>query len=417
MSPRLRVAGRSAAHHAPPPAADQARLPLIALYAVGALPGYLAPAITGRLAADSPLTATQAGAIGSALLLASACAAGALAGRVTRLGQARTARTGLLLLLLGCPLAGIAGPGRPLLLLAGCLLAGLGAGTAGAVAATGIAAAARPHRLSVRGLLATSATASFLYLLLPRLGRAPALPFLALALLAALAFPLTIRLAAARTGAAATRTAGRLPHRRAGLALAGGLLLWSLAQNALWGISAQLGLHQAGLTERRVGLVLAVALGGGLLGVLAAGALGDRLGKVLPVGAGTALIAGCVALIAAGRSAGAFAGGEVLWNGLYPLVLSYLLGTAAALDPAGRWTVLAGVACTLGLVGGPLAGALLTARAGGPAIGGLLGGVLLLTALPLGLAARTATERARPVLPAQRRTDHVDRAAVSGGDQ
>ncbi|GAA1977018.1 MFS transporter [Kitasatospora viridis] len=398
MSPRLRVAGRTPAHHAPRPAADPARPALIALYAVGSLPGYLAPAVVARLVAGCSLTATQAGAVGSALLLASAAAGLALAGRVAILGQARTARAGLLLLLLGCPLAGTAGPGAGLRLLVGCLLAGLGAGTAGAVAATGIAAAPEPHRVSVRGLLATSGAAGFLYLLLPRLGRAPAVPFLALAVLAALAFPLTMRLPAARCGAARAVRGRRLPHRRAGLALAGGMALWSLAQNALWGISTQIGLHQAGLTERRIGLVLAVALAGGLLGVLAAGALGDRFGRALPVGAGTAAIALCVALTAASRSAAAFAGGEVLWNGLYPLVLSYLLGTAAALDPAGRWTVLAGAACTLGLVGGPLTGALLAARVGGAPVGALLGGALLLAAVPLTLAAR-----ARPVIPAQRR--------------
>ncbi|MDH6145592.1 MULTISPECIES: MFS transporter [Kitasatospora] len=409
MSPRLRVAGRSTAHHAPHPAAATS-LALVALFTVGSLPGYLAPVIVSRLIGHSGLTAAQAGVAGSALLLASACAGIALAGRVAALGQGRLARLGLVLLLIGAATAGTAPPGQPRLLVTGCLLGGLGAGTAAAVAATGIAAAAEPHRTSVRGLLATSGTASLLYLLLPRLGQDPALPFLALLLLGVLAFPLTLRLPAGPARRATEPAPPRLPRRGAGLALVASLALWSLAQNALWAVSAQIGLHQACLTERRLGLVLALALGGGLLGVLAADALGDRAGRALPVGAGTAAIAVCVTVSTVTRSASGFAGGEVLWNGLYPLVLSYLIGAAAALDPAGRWTVLAGCACALGLAGGPLTGATLTAWAGYRWLGAALGGVLLLTAVPLTLVARTAARAAEPPpegttqagLPAQR---------------
>jgi MFS family permease len=396
MSPRLRVAGRSTAHHAPQPAAATS-LALVTLYTVGSLPGYLAPVIVSRLIGHSGLTAAQSGAVGSTLLLASACAGSALAGRVTAFGQGRLARLGLALLLAGAMAAGAATPGHPRLLVVGCLLGGLGAGTAAAVAATGIAAAAEPHRASVRGLLATSGTASLLYLLLPRLGQDPALPFLALMVLGALAVPVILRLPAGPTTAGPPEPAPpRLPNRGAGRVLVASLAFWSLAQNALWSVSAQIGLHQAGLTERRLGLVLAVALGCGLLGVLAADALGDRVGRALPVGAGTAAIAACVTVSAVTRSAPGFAGGEVLWNGLYPLVLSYLIGTAAALDPAGRWTVLAGCSCALGLAGGPLTGAALTAWAGYRWLGTALGAVLLLTALPLTLVARAAGRTAEP---------------------
>lgn len=43
---------------------------------------------------------------------------------------------------------------------------------------------------------------------------------------------------------------------------------WSLAQNALWGVSGRIGLDQAHLSEVTVGAVFAVALGAGLLGVV-----------------------------------------------------------------------------------------------------------------------------------------------------
>ncbi|MFE0461679.1 MFS transporter [Kitasatospora sp. NPDC058965] len=412
MSSRIREAGRTTAHHPSQPHTGSP-LPYVALFAAGALPAYLAPGIVGRLTGDLRLTPTQAGAVGSAMLLASALAGIALAGRVGRLGAARLARAGLVLELAGFTVAGTmaghpaAADGPPLVLLLGCLLGGLGAGTCAAVAGTGIAAGDR-HRTTVLALLTTSGTAGALYLLLPHLGRGHALPFLALALAAALAFPLLLRLPGPPPGAVPGPVPAAAAGHGVGLALAACMVLWSVAQNALWGVSGQLGLHRAGLSESRLCLVLAVALGSALLGVLAAGLLGDRAGPVLPVALGTGAIAACVVLSATATSAPAFAVGEVLWNALYPLVLSYLIGAAAALDPSGRWTVLTGAASALGVAGGPLTGAALLAGLGAPRFAAVLGTALLATAVPLGLVARTAARRSgaapggAPLVPTQR---------------
>ncbi|MEY9948879.1 MFS transporter [Kitasatospora sp. GAS1066B] len=452
MSSRAREAGRSTAHHTPPsftgpagtpgpastpdapgPAEQVATatvstvatvtaaaaigagrtlamtphvplVPLAALFTVGYLPACLVPTIATRLIGDFGLTATQAGSVGSALLLASAAAGIALAGRVAAIGPARLARAGLTLLTCGFTLAAVAPDGAVPLLVAGCLLGGLGAGTASAVAGTGVAAAADPHRASVLALLVTSAVAAGLYLLLPRLGDSHAMPFLALAALGPLARPLLASLPGSTTTGPALQpgptsapasvpappptAACGLPHRAAGLLLAATTVFWAVAQNALWGVSGQIGLHQVGFSERELGLVFAVALAGGLFGVLASAALGNRIGRALPLGLGTAAIAGCVAVSAAARSATGFAGGEVLWNALYPLVLTYLIGLAAELDPAGRWTVLVGSASAFGVACGPLTGATLLVDLGCPRLAAVLGGTLLLTAGPLVLLAR-----------------------------
>ncbi len=180
------------------------------------------------------------------------------------------------------------------------------------------------------------------------------------------------------------------PHRRAGLVLAGTLLCWSLAQNSLWGVSGRIGIHQARLSEVTVGAVFAIALGTGLVGVIGAGALGSRLGRAVPIGAGTALIAGCIALSASAHDLRTFATGEIAWNTLYPIVLSYVLGLAASLDPRGRWAVLVGSASSLGTAAGPLAGSVLSARAGFPAMGAILAVGLVVIAVPMtGVALHT----------------------------
>ncbi|MFG3196264.1 MFS transporter [Streptomyces sp. NPDC048208] len=371
--------------------------PLVALFTAGYLASYLLPTTVGRLDSALPLSATQAGAIGSALLLSSASAGFTLAGRVDRFGARALARLGLTLAVLGYGCAALTDSVPAVVL--GAVVGGLGSGTVTAVAASGIAAGRDPHRATTSGLLVVSALAGALYLTIPRLGPGHGLPLGAVALTALAIWPFTGRLPA-RTAPAAGPAAVRrpLPHRRAGLLLAATMPCWSLAQNALWGVSGRIGLGQAHLTEITVGAVFAVALGAGLLGVVGASALGPRLGRALPIGLGTALIAACIALSASATDLPSFALGEIAWNLCYPVVLSYVISLAAALDTRGRWAVLVGSAASLGTAAGPLTGSLLSARAGFPAMGEILAAALLLAAVPMtAVALRTAPRRLRIV--------------------
>ncbi|MEW2284623.1 MFS transporter [Streptomyces sp. NPDC047841] len=370
--------------------------PLVALFAAGYLASYLLPTTVGRLDSGLPLSATQAGAVGSALLLGSATAGFLLASRVDRTGPRVLARAGLALAALGY--GGAALTGAVPAVVAGAVVGGLGSGTVTAVAVSGIAGQRDPHRVTTLGLLGVSALAGALYLTIPHLGPGHGLPLAALALTALAVWPLTGRLSGRSAPVRPAAGYDRLPHRRSGLLLTAAMPCWSLAQNALWGVSGRIGLEQAHLTEVTVGVVFAVALGAGLLGVVGAGALGPRLGRALPIGAGTAVIAGCVALGAAATDLSAFAAGEIAWNLLYPVVLSYVIALAASLDPRGRWTVLVGSASSLGTAAGPLAGSALAAGAGFPAMGRVLGAGLLLIAVPMTAVALRTGRRPLPAV-------------------
>lgn len=398
--------------------APPAGWPLVALFTSGYVAPYLLPTVVGRLDAHLPLSPAQAGLIGSVLLLGSAAAGFTLASRIPRHGPRPLARLGLLLAVLGYGTA--AATAQLPLVIAGAVLGGFGSGTATAVAASGIAAQRDPHRTSSLGLLSVSATAGALYLTLPRLGGGHGLPFAAIALVALVCWPATGRLDGAdRTNLtdradSAVRVSGRLPHPRAGVVLAGALMLWSLAQNALWGVSGRIGAQQAGLSEVTLGIVFAAALGAGLLGVTAASALGARLGRAVPVGVGTAVIACCVVLASHARDLGSFAAGEILWNAVYPVVLSYAIGLAAALDPRGRWAVLVGSASSLGVACGPATGSLLAERAGFPGMGLVLGGLLLAVAGPM--AAVALHVGGRPLTPGSvRRRGGAPAAVLAAG--
>ncbi|MFH9707388.1 MFS transporter [Streptomyces luteogriseus] len=369
--------------------------PLVALFTAGYLAPYLLPTTVGRLDSDLPLSATQAGAVGSALLLSSATAGFALASRVERVGARTLARLGLALALLGY--GGAALTTAVPAVVAGAIVGGFGSGTATTVAATLIAAQRDPHRASTAGLLSVSALAGAVYLTVPHLGPGHGLPLAAIALTSLVVWPLTGSLPTGTPVAPARHDKARLPHARSGLLLAAAMVCWSLAQNSLWGVSGRIGLEQAHLGEATVGVVFALGLGAGLAGVLAAGALGARLGRAVPIGGGTVLIAVCIALSASATDLGSFAAGEIAWNTLYPVVLSYLIGLAASLDPRGRWAVLVGSASSLGTAAGPLTGSVLSAQAGFPVMGAVLGAGLLVIALPMtAVALHTG---GRPLLP------------------
>ncbi|WP_299527321.1 sugar MFS transporter [uncultured Streptomyces sp.] len=373
----------------------RAAWPLVAVFTAGYLAAYLLPTLVGRLSAHLGLDSTEAGLVGSALLLSSASAGFTLAGRVERFGPGRAARAGLLLATVGYGCAALT-TSVPLVI-AGAVVGGFGSGTATAVAASGIAAQHDPHRASSLGLLSVSATAGALYLTVPHLGGGHRLPFAALALVALLVQPAASRLGVPAPAESSGPVAGRLPHRRSGLVLAGGMLVWSMAQNALWGVSSRIGVSQVGLTEVTVGAVFAVALGAGLLGVMGAGALGARLGRAFPIGAGTTVIAASIVLSSSARGLGSFATGEILWNTVYPVVLSYLIGLAASLDVRGRWAVLAGSASSVGVACGPVLGSVLSEGAGFPAMGVVLGVATLLVAVPVtAVALHTG---GRPLVP------------------
>ncbi|WP_405872947.1 MULTISPECIES: MFS transporter [unclassified Streptomyces] len=381
--------------------------PLVALFAAGYLAPYLLPTTVGRLDSGLELSATEAGAIGSALLLSSAAAGFLLASRVDRVGPRTLARIGLALAVVGY--GGAALTSTVWAVVAGALIGGFGSGTATTVAATGIAAMGvhpregvrawgrDPHRTTTVGLLGVSALAGAVYLTVPHLGAGHGQPLAAIALTSLAVWPATGRLSV-RTAVSHSHLGGtRLPHLRSGLVLAAVMLCWSLAQNALWGVSGRIGLAQAHLTEATVGVVFAVALGVALLGVVGAGAVGPRLGLALPIGAGTVLIAGCIVLSASATDLTSFATGEIAWNLLYPIVLSYVIGLAASLDPRGRWAVLVGSASSLGTAAGPLTGSLLAARAGFPVMGAVLAVGLLVIAVPLTAVALGTS--ARPGVP------------------
>lgn len=129
------------------------------------------------------------------------------------------------------------------------------------------------------------------------------------------------------------------------------------------------------------------------------------------MGAGTGVIAGCIVLSASATDLTSFATGEIAWNLLYPVVLSYVIGLAASLDTRGRWAVLVGSASSLGTAAGPLAGSVLAARTGFATMGTVLATGLLVIAIPMTAVALRVTRN--PFRSSRSRSRHPRRAPTT----
>ena len=110
----------------------------------------------------------------------------------------------------------------------------------------------------------------------------------------------------------------------------------------------------------------------GLAGGVIAAVVGTRGGRptLLAVGLGANVAATWMVVIAG--SSGLYLAGLLAWAIAFFFALPYLLGTAAALDPLGRWTAAAAGISAVGVAIGPGAAGLLVTDAGYPALGGFV---------------------------------------------
>jgi MFS transporter, DHA1 family, inner membrane transport protein len=225
---------------------------------------------------------------------------------------------------------------------AGAVLAGLGYGLAFSAAITGAAAAAEPDRLYAIGnggaLLIIIGLISVLPLASARLGALGI--FAALAVLPMVCAPFLAGLEPGRRSReleiplAAWRTPG-----------APGLLFtwmaFSLGTAALYAFSERIGIS-IHLRPEQIALVLSAGVFVGLIGTAVAALLGARVnrGRALVIAlCGNGL--SCL-LLGFATNLVLFAAGVFAYWIFYMFVYSYLLGTAAVLDPAGRVGTLGG---------------------------------------------------------------------------
>ncbi|GEB47298.1 MFS transporter [Microbacterium testaceum] len=289
------------------------------------------------------------------------------------------ARVGLILAIVGFGAAAL----LPAFVVTGLLVGGVGAGGAVAAAGAALAAFRNPDRVAGLNGLANRGLITIILAVVPLIGLAPLDVFGSMALFSLIALltvswmpaaPAASVHAAAAVGEAVPievpptgtlRTAA--PPSRvvtiAGFVLLVVFALWAASEDSLWAMAGVMGADNAGLTPEGLSLALSGATAGGLLGTIALVAVGDRLGRGIPLV--VLLVAGGILKIVEGSVSDPtlFVVVFIAWNTIYAVAFMYFVATASALDVDGRWS-------------GPLLATYLVGSALTPVIGASLVGLL-----------------------------------------
>ncbi len=329
------------------------RRSLVALTAAGSIGGLgtgITPLVMGALA-DAGLAAQTVGLLLTVELLAAFVASVLLAGRMALDSRAAWAALGAVAVALGSAL--VAGSADHGALMASRILAGVGAGAL--LASCNAAAAATPQ--PDRTFAAMSVLQGVVYAIL--LGALPypteiwgkAGIFTAMAGLSLVAIPMMRGLPRVASVGVVSRR-GLPPNRARGAAVLVGILVVAVPAMGMWTLAERIGVR-TGLSDTEVGAVLGVTNLFGLLGAGLAVWLGTRFGRVAPVLAGLFVMTASTVALSLTSHVGVYSAAQFLWAVSFLFVTPYVLGVAAALDPAGRWSAAAAGVAALGAAMGP----------------------------------------------------------------
>jgi predicted MFS family arabinose efflux permease len=353
------------------------------------------PVMLGAVTDALGLDERQAGLLGSVEVLAAAVGSMIVTLWAARISRRRLAIVATLLAT-GCYglSALVDGYGE---MLAARLATGLCCGLVLAAGNAAAAASADPDRFFARVLFAMGLVAGLLFLALPQtLGPwGYAGGFLFLGGICFVSLPLFGWLP--NRAALAPSTADSDGDAPAATALTvtgllGAALFHGMNTQAMWAFSERIGVR-VGFSLEEIGLVLAVTTWVGLLGALLASWLGTRLGRSLPLLGGIAVVTITLWGVAQSEAPEMYVATLVTWGLTFFFVMPYMMGTAAALDRAGRWTAAAGASLLFGAALGPYAAGEMITRWGYPGLEWLVlacGSVSLARALPAVLALKSA---------------------------
>jgi len=311
----------------------------------------VAPLLLSAFVDDRGFGEESASWLSSGELLASAVAAIAVAGWLTRRSRRATAGLGLGLVVAAQLLSMAQLDFVPLLALRA--LAGLGAGLAAAASTAAAAGTANPERVFASASFVTAILGAItigpIGIAIGAYGAAGA--FAIAAVVTFLVFPLLAGLPAPIVARPEVVDERDGQHFVAAVAVLAALFAFMLGQNAVWGFTARIG-QSAGLSVEEVSWILGATAFAGLAGAAIAATLGASRGRTVPILlAITGTIVSVFVLVTSATSI-AFILANATWTFLFAFSMPYFIGTLAALDPSGRWaamgTGVAGIGAALG---------------------------------------------------------------------
>jgi len=373
---------------------------VVAAAGVGYLGANMMPLVNAALLAETTHDERAVGLLGSFELAAVALTSLLVAPWIARVSRRKLATAGALVA--GCGFAIAASSETFTAIAIGRLVAGAGGGVALGAANAAVASVEDPDRIFALAYLIGGVFAAAFLSALPLaigVGGYPA-AFATLAGLCVVAIPFIVWLPGAYSVGTRPDRSGA-PVSLAAVLLLGAALLYSVSEQGLYAFSGEIGIR-AGLSLETVGPVLGAMVLAGLIGSGAASWLTTRLGRTLPIAVGFCLSAFSRWGVVHASSVSEYLVMSILWGFAFFFLLPYVMGAAAALDPGGRWSTVAGAFMMLGYALGPGAAGFLVTDFGYPIFGIFvvvctLGGLALI--LPVTLSMDRSTRAVRSVRP------------------
>lgn len=331
-------------------------------YTIALVPGNLSPLIVGGLIAGLGLGVADAGMILSIELLLMGITATGLATRISRIDARNACLAGAAILFLGHGFAATAGNLEEVIVWRS--LAGVGAGVVLAAVNATIAGSSNPPRLYGLTLMAPPLIGAVVAFFMSRAiaAFAHAGAYGVLALLTLLVLPILVVFPDYRREAMSTQPEP-LQNHGPGVALLLATFIMGTCMMAYFAFLERLGVR-LDLSIERIGDIFTAVVVGGAIGAGIAGVLEKRIGLRLPLAGGVILHATAISVVVQVEVLPVYIAGALLEGITLVFLLTFLLTTAALLDPLGRWAAATGGAFSLSLGAGPYLGGVLIEAAG-----------------------------------------------------
>lgn len=346
---------------------DDPRLAALSMLAAGVLASLvllILPILVAGMLDQFHLDDTRAGWLASADMLGSAIASLWVMNRIARIGWRATARAAIVIVVAG-NLASIWAGGL-VSLLAARLVTGFGNGLILSIAFVGLCHSRSPERLFGGYTFAQLALQTLALTVAPKAIEAHGTTALYLALAAASAlstllvplFPANLQACRERVEHAPGDVGMRSePVTRIAVTLAA-QAVYFLAPAAAWGYLERIG-QNFSLTMGEVGTALGLSSIAGIAGASSVIMMGGRLGKLVPMGLGTAVSVMAMLLFMDGPGFAMYLLAACLFNFAWNFTFPYQMGFISQLDRSGSVATLSLVAQLFALGTGPLAASLI----------------------------------------------------------
>ena len=366
-----------------------------AAYTIGVLGGNLQPLVIGALIDSLGLDAADAGFLGSIELAAIAVASFVLAPRMAAIPRRALIVAGGVLAASGYICSALV---QSFIALAVCrVVAGTGGGIVLAIGNAAVSGCQRPQRMFAQMIVVGTLLITGILAVLPAAVAAWGYhgAYAGMALVVGALLPLLLAIPD-RAMVDQSHRAADSAHAALGIATAAAAVLLFFGQSAMWAFSERIAIA-AQLTRAQISVALSGSTLAGLCGAVGANWIGLRYRRTSPLLAGILATGGTILALVYARGPVAYTT-ILVANGIaYLFMVPYVMGTAAALDPHGRWAAATVGAANVGAACGPgIAGKVIEA-AGYTPMGWLIFAGALLSAAA--------------VAPVSRALDHTD---VSG---